>query len=84
MRRLLGLFCVLAVVAASGCGAIQYTAGVCDCSPPPVASLLQAPQLPPHVCAQGAPGCAPGGPPAQPPAQPPAPPLAGPVSVSQK
>jgi hypothetical protein len=34
----------------TGCHTLNKTAGVCDCDPPPVASLLTEPPLPPHLC----------------------------------
>jgi hypothetical protein len=49
LRKLLlgcGLSCVVAVL---GCHTFNWTAGVCDCDPPPVASLLAEPKLPPHL-----------------------------------
>jgi len=47
------MFCLMGLAAAVvGCGSLRYTAGVCDCDAPPVQTLLQAPQLPPHLCAQ--------------------------------
>lgn len=49
LRKLLlgfGLCCVVAVL---GCHTFNRTAGICDCDPPPVASLLVEPKLPPHL-----------------------------------
>jgi hypothetical protein len=51
MSRFWGLCCFVGLAAAIvGCGTVRYTAGVCDCAPPPVESLLVPPQLPPHLC----------------------------------
>ncbi len=53
MRRFWGLCCFLGLAAAiAGCGTLRYTAGICDCAPPPVETLLQPVQLPPHLCPQ--------------------------------
>lgn len=52
MRRMLWMILAVAVVAAGqGCKNLRNTQGVCDCNPPPVASLLQAPvpTANPHV-----------------------------------
>jgi hypothetical protein len=44
MRRLWMLYLTLGLVATQGCHkTMQHTAGVCDCYPPPVESLLVAP-----------------------------------------
>src|SRR5262245_11772875 len=54
MRYVLLLTCGLAMSAA-GCKTIQYTAGVCDCDPPPVHSVLQSPYTPIQQLGVGAP-----------------------------
>ena len=51
MGRVLVFGSALAVgLALTGCHTINKTADVCDCDPPPVASLLTEPALPPHLC----------------------------------
>jgi hypothetical protein len=51
MGRVLVFGSALAVaLVMTGCYTINKTAGVCDCDPPPVASLLTEPPLPPHLC----------------------------------
>jgi hypothetical protein len=60
MRRIWSLCCCLGLLATVvGCGAYRYTAGVCDCAPPPIEALLQPVQLPPHLCPQAQPMAAP-------------------------
>jgi hypothetical protein len=47
MRHVLLLACGLGLAfAASGCKHIQYTAGVCDCDPPPVHTVVASPYAP--------------------------------------
>lgn len=51
MARIMALGSALAVgLILTGCHTINKTAGVCDCDPPPVATLLAEPALPPHLC----------------------------------
>lgn len=47
MRHVLLLAVGLSLAFATlGCKTFQYTAGVCDCDPPPVHSVLQSPYAP--------------------------------------
>jgi hypothetical protein len=48
MRTVLLLACGLAL-SAVGCKSYQCTAGVCDCDPPPVHSVLRSPYAPVHA-----------------------------------
>lgn len=43
MRRWWSLLVVLGLITTQGCKTVRHTAGVCDCNPPPVESLLKGP-----------------------------------------